>query len=83
MMMRGLRGNRCINIFFIFFLLTFDLIYISTISADLNVTNISGKIVIVSRFGGDYTNIQKAINEANEGSIIFIKNLIFWYQIWT
>ena len=37
------------------------------------ITNLSDKIIIVSRFGGDYSNIQNAINEANEGSIIFIK----------
>lgn len=75
--MRGLRGKRYIKMFILFFLLIFNLIYISTISADITKTNQSDEMIIVSRIGGDYSNIQNAINEAKEGSIIFIKKGIY------
>ncbi len=68
---------RATIMFFLLFLLIVDLIFITNISADISIDNLPENIVIVSRFGGDYSNIQDAINHASDGSTIIIKTGIY------
>jgi len=72
-----MRGNIVKIVCLLFFLLIVDLIYITNISADISVNNFSKNLIIVSKFGGDYSNIQEAINQASEGSTILVKTGVY------
>jgi parallel beta-helix repeat protein len=72
-----MRGNSLKMVVFLLLLLFIDLIIITKCLADISIINSSENVIIVSKFGGDYSNIQDAINQANEGYTIIIKNGIY------
>ena len=72
-----MRGRTVKTVIFLLLLLIADILIVTNSSADISVNNFSENVITVSRFGGDYSNIQEAIDQAIEGSTIFIKTGIY------
>jgi parallel beta-helix repeat protein len=69
-----MRGKTLKTLGLLFLILIIQLNYIQIFPADMINDQHSNEIIIVSKIGGDYNNIQEAIKKANEGAIILIKN---------
>ena len=72
-----MRGRTVKTVIFLLLLLIVDILIVTHSSADISVNNFSENVITVCRFGGDYSNIQEAIDQAIEGSTIFIKTGIY------
>ena len=72
-----MRGKIIKIVFILLLFLIINKFIISMCLADFDINNQSEKILIVSKIGGDFSNIQEAILQAIEGSTIIIKSGIY------
>jgi parallel beta-helix repeat protein len=69
--MRG-KTSKTIIILISFLIIELNIVFI--ITANTSIKDVSNNVIIVSKFGGDYKNIQDAIDNAIAGSIISVKS---------